>query len=239
MLFKMKKNALLFMLAAAAFAGSGCSLVQNYAADRFNDLADVVSAGVGLGYGFDARLHVSDLFYPCIGWSETKMVGLRGRNIGTWREAHYGFPCAQAAGIYYYFFTDNKNLWRLVYTYHNWEERDYSNPILIPKSLLYDLAISPFGSYDSTLTDSEYPADTWVIGAGFTLFFSMDFGLNLYELVDFALGFVTIDIVGDDILTRQRICEEAMRKHTPSQEKVIKALQEPPLGSWHGDGVGE
>ncbi len=219
---------LLLFLALPVF--QGCRTFTIYVHDRARDFADIFSASVGYGMGADVRLHVTDLFYPCIGHSEMLMTGFRGRYSGTWEERHLGFLAAQTEAAYYQFFGDRPDLWRIVTTYHDWEEKNYTNPRMIPKAILYDFVFSPFGTYDGTLRDTEYPVDTWVVGFGFSCFAALDVKVNLMELVDFFTGIVTIDVVGDDRLTRLRLKEEQSRKYTRAQEMAREAITRPPLG---------
>ena len=223
------KYSLLITIIFITVLSSGCSFLEMYVKDRALDFADIFSISVGYGKGVDVRIHMTDMLYPCFGYSDMNVAGIRGRHIGQWREIHYGFPTGQLSALYHGVIMGRPEYRSLVFTYHDWVEFGMTNKKMLPRNVIYDILHSPFGVYDNRIRDMDYPGETWNFGIGFSFFLSFYIAVNPVEMVDFLAGFLLIDFMADDEYTRVRR-ERIQAEPTKAEKRALELIKRPPLG---------
>lgn len=200
----------LTILSLLVLLGSGCAAFNTYFFDRMNDLADVVKFDVGFGIGLDAHVSVTDLISTGVGYSDTYRFGLRGGRFGSWRDIHAGIPVATALvlfsspspGIFSRFSWDP-----FVTEFISIGDMSHSTasrfePVVSESLLLFNTRLTR-GSHRSGLFQEtewlEDPICMFDIEVSATVaIVGVRFGFSPGHLLDFLLGFLTIDIAGDD-----------------------------------------
>ncbi len=194
----MKKIACLWVICAVAVMGSGCTTTTLYCVDRAFDLADVVTATVGVGLGVKVRAGRARTGLLV---RNRELFGLRGGSVfaGEWV-----FP-PSSGGRSSWSFWDNdwylpppfaflfhkdRGLWDTDEEEH-WDEGFRNKGIEISswRGARHLFLADPFSSTDAYY----YTQIEAVVGLGL----SVRLGFNPGELLDFFLGWFGIDIYKD------------------------------------------
>ena len=195
----MKKIIQLILATLVAATVSGCASTGGYWTDRGRDAADVFTVTGGLGLGAKARIGPVGTGLL----AQTDMIGLRDG---------YFFTSSPSEKSMYY---DVLLIYRAEDNAHN-----YSND---RKDNLKRKMNFPF-IYE------DLPACQWYqIEAVIALGPSVRLGFNPGELVDFLLGFATIDIFDDDLAAKAR--QESAEKNRQDARVAREAKNEPPRES--------
>ncbi|MGE3167143.1 MAG: hypothetical protein AB7O52_19730 [Planctomycetota bacterium] len=188
-------------------ASTGCQSTIGWAADRGRDALDIVSFEAGIGVGLHAEAHVTEWLRADSGlvWFGLERVGVNdGRAYHGGGYFALGLPLVLALR-----FTD---------------------PICVrpspPPAGFYVLSSSytQIGPYSSHVVDREGFFDKlpWKQGfhvgaSGAVGLFSVGAGVDLFQAVDFALGWFGLDVMQDD-----------QAPVTPSRPENSDSLPEPP-----------
>ncbi len=198
--------------------GSGCVL-GTYAVDRTNDFVDMfgVRVSANLGIGLEANVRATELFQTGAGWSEKFAIGFKGRHYGVYEEKTRTSPFIETDWfpvIYPTPFALDRRVWR-----HglkgNFPDIDISRQMFLGCS-----SDIPF-TKDGTVTDYDRRYDE----VGFSVYLGMvgvDAEVRLLEVLDFVLGFFTIDPMGDDRLRNP----PQPKKDYGTQNPAVKKLRE-------------
>jgi len=187
------KNGLQFILALAAIPTlTGCS--TPYMVDRRRDAADIVTLGVGAGLGAKAR--VGFLQAGLLGQSD--FAALRGGEFVHYDEGAFNgeFLFTEGAFDEEFLFTGTEIFapreFKPPYPQRGKTFKAYGGLTWIPFVHLLNEGIeTPCYSYYTQIE---------LVGA---LLGSVRIGVNPGELVDFVLGWTTIDIINDDVETKK------------------------------------
>ena len=175
------------LLAALAVCVAGCA--TPYAANRGRDAADIFTACVGIGAG--AKVQLGPIHTGLI--ANADLAGLRGGRVFKMTNRNeVGFPDSiDLEGIAYgmtFFDYDPRNQRR-----KNFQDGPYMFPIWDHGELLVPFLRRP--SYPKR-TCPAYFTQLEVTGG---LLGTIRLGFNPGELLDFILGWTTVDIYKDDI----------------------------------------
>jgi hypothetical protein len=187
----MKKLLQVFTLLAVVISTTGCA--TPYMTNRGRDAADIFTACVGMGAG--AKLQLGPLHTGLI--ANADLAGLRGgRLFKLTNRNELGFPDSiDLEGIAYgisYFDYDPRNQRR-----KNFQDGPYMFPILGHGELpipFFRRPLYPKRSCPAYFTQIE--ATGGILG-------TVRLGFNPGELIDFLLGWGTVDIYKDDIETKR------------------------------------
>ena len=158
---------------------AGCSSVSSYPGDRIADLADIFTAEVSIGPGFDIHVQATGLFGTALGYSPQWGPMMHGRFVGSGERTTAGVLISADTHI-----TDE--VMSPIYGNQVYKPRDRSwfpflrYPVLVPAFRQEELP---------RMLDVEAGASA-IVGA--------HLGLSPIELVDFVLGLFLLDPVGDD-----------------------------------------
>ena len=169
-------QAVALMLAACL---AGCATTGDYLANRGRDLADIVTIGTGLGGGVKVRIGPiqTGLF------ADMQMIALRGGQ----------FPCENDG----YMFPSNFELEALVVGFESFNPKTgRSVAKQRRKRFTAEGGDIPFVMVAEPPGCPSYYTQIEVAGG---LLLNVRLGFNPGELLDFILGWGTIDIFGDDI----------------------------------------
>ena len=169
---------------------TGCATTRNYVADRGRDAADIFTWSVGLGAGAKAR--VGPIQAGAL--LNIDMMGLRGGAFGEipWYEATEDALLPFPNRI-------NKNRSGCLFGRERFADPTRAGKHITVrrgKGFTADAPLPIIGIADQPEYYTEIEV---VIGAAG----SLRLGFNPGELVDFILGWTTIDIYGDDLEARQ------------------------------------
>ena len=198
----MKKTARLVSTLALCIAASGCSTA--YYAQRGRDASDIVTATLGFGAG--ARARVGPVQAGLL-WN-TDVCGLRGGALGQvvcyethTREAVAPYPFRAPS------LPDAQvRLPKRIFGNERYHVGDYSTAVARRGKAYEAVSAVPFVS---VADEPEYYTQ---VEAVVGILVTLRLGLNVGELVDFVLGWTTIDIYGDDLRREQT---EGEVKSTP------------------------
>ena len=177
-----------FLAVAAAISalvvGAGCRSVGNYMGNRAADLADVFTAELTFGPGVEAHAQVTGFLGTSLGYSDQKGLMLHGRHRGTGRRWSGGLLVLGGTETTA---PQMRSLWgEQVH-----QERRGLWAMFLP--LAYSpgegISVAYLPGWPRT-ADVEFGASA---GVGFHV------GLSPGELLDFLLGFSTLDVAGDDV----------------------------------------
>ncbi|MFC1498631.1 hypothetical protein ACFLS1_09220 [Verrucomicrobiota bacterium] len=178
----MKKTIQLILLLGLAASGSGCA--TPYMIDRGRDAADIVTAGVGMGLGAKAR--VGPIQAGLL--ADMTVVGFRGGDVvGMEYGVPIGGPCDYqmfAWGIDFFPGVDPPR-----------------NKAFCSRNLCYYIPFVYMAEGDKDMIPLYYYTQIELVvdlGVGFRL------GFNPGELLDFILGWTTLDIFNDDLEWKKR-----------------------------------
>jgi len=170
-------------LAALALSLTGCVSPGNYLGNRAADLADVFTAELTIGPGFDVHAQATALVGTALGYSPQRGLMMHGRFVGT-GERHTGGIVLSAATSISGEFLDP------LYGDAVYRPRDRSWFLLIR----YPPFVPAFRKGElMRLLDVE---------AGASAIVGVHLGVSPLELVDFLLGLATVDLAGDDYRPR-------------------------------------
>jgi hypothetical protein len=188
-----------FVLAVSVVLG-GC---QGYLNRRSLDLADIPSAKLCLGLGLVVAARATQAVQVGVGFTSAAHGGMmtwRGGTIGR-REVTYS-PTSLECGVAPVFY------WRTAYDVHKRvvaQER-FVVPGLIYVSKWDPLLIEPneekwhLALFDRKDVDTAYDRRLYDVGVSLHLFlFGFECDVDLFEIADFLLGIVGIDIAQDDV----------------------------------------
>jgi hypothetical protein len=197
------RSAAILLLAVLATLTSGCS-PRGYFTDRWADAKDVFTATAGWGGGAKARVGPLDagLFV------NVDLAGLRGG------ECFFG-PGGEPAG-----YTDAVALLMLGGEWFEFTFDEFGSLRTEARNKTYAYVFMPPSEIRFPKSPSYYTDVQIAVGLGPTV----RLGFNIGELLDFVLGWTTLDIYGDDIEARKGR-EEAKKP----KEKPPEAPSPPPL----------
>ena len=190
----MKKALQLVLIAALASMMTGCASTGGYFADRGRDASDILTATVGVGAGAKAR--VGPIQVGLL--ANMDMIGLRGGNAGpVWwyetetRETLAPFPYRARR------FAFTQYPWTVpsyVFGYERYHAGQNDADPIVARGKSYE-AVSPL----PLVVLSDQPEFYTQCEVTIALLGSVRLGFNPGELLDFILGWTTIDIYNDDI----------------------------------------
>jgi len=176
-----------------------CGCATSYWENRLNDLADVGKVSLGLGGGLGLELQATDFVHPSFGTGGTGFcMGHENRHAsGVWTQAYLFFPAATAvaalagkdlpesegvSSVQMVIYGSRKTMieatrymvWKDYYLLS--EEKSKAEKLSVPWTRRMGV---------------EATVAVWLV--------IVRAGVNPAELVDFALGFTTLDIAGDDV----------------------------------------
>jgi hypothetical protein len=182
---------ILTVLVIATFA-TGC------ATGRLADLKDSGRFSIGLGVGLEANAKLGMAAHPSIGviGSNSKRIGHQYRNLsGSWEEFHIVWPLSflvaildQATSGHSEASTVNHSMNFCIHGYQWKDQGDDIWTYWIPMGAITEPYFRDY--WFRELTDIEIDA---TLG-----FISARVGVNPLEFIDFLVGFVGLDIAGDD-----------------------------------------
>jgi len=145
---------------------------SHYFLSRWYDLCDCVDFSVGGGPGFLINAHATKLAQVGFGYSDAYHVGFRGRSAGFWREKRHEI----GVSLLYYQKIKRERI-------TGWVESFRSEKMDLDTSAVYANAV-----------------DRGFTGVGVTVhaLVLVDVNVRPMQAVDFALGWLTIDILDDD-----------------------------------------
>ena len=145
---------------------------SHYFLSRWYDLCDCVDFSVGGGPGFLINAHATKLAQAGFGYSDAYHVGFRGRSAGFWREKRL------EAGVSLLYYQKVKRE-RIT----GWVESFRSEKMDLDTSAVYANAV-----------------DRGFTGVGLTVhaLVLVDVNVRPMQVLDFALGWFTIDVLDDD-----------------------------------------
>ncbi|MFH1422876.1 MAG: hypothetical protein ABIH42_09230 [Planctomycetota bacterium] len=191
---------------------TSCSNFNNYMEARGNDLADCFTIRAGLSYGLGVRVQATNYLSAALGGSfDEKKAGYFGRDyikIKSGDSSWFGIPFIQVVspvlGILYAISGDIPvEPYQLAFLLFCTDYK-YSRDGMEFLSLLGVNTIAFRRSSEVTLKwEEEKPKTPFIrekffFEAGFAAGIGIDTGFNPVELVDFLLGWFTVDITGDD-----------------------------------------
>jgi hypothetical protein len=178
-----------FMLAAVAWLGSGC------ATGRFQDLKDCGALSIGIGAGLDVSVKVGCVLQPAVGvvGSRTVRVGHENRaRSGVWDERQFVWPVEWVRLNMSSPPDDPRDDLAVIAAYTRSrcpeEKGDPQEDASFFPILADRTHRDPFSFHE--LTDLQVGATAGVVAARV--------GINPLEILDFLLGFLGLDIAGDD-----------------------------------------
>jgi len=154
---------------------TGCASTKAYFVDRDRDAADIFTATVGVGGGAKAQIGPLNLGLPfCASWGET---GLRGGMLVSSPDDYFG-----------------DDGWLLFF---GAEEFDLRSDLRGKSISFGTIGPEPPRTHGNPAKFTQIEV---VVGLGGTI----RLGFNPGELLDFILGWTTIDIYKDDLESRKR-----------------------------------
>lgn len=180
------------MVLAVALAAcfNGCS----YLHDRLNDLLDPFRVDVGFGPGLYADVRATDFMAVGAGGQTLETAGIHGRFIGTGKRGQVGLPGLAMVGE----IRGTEMAPLLGDTSEFDEQRD-----VVPGQVLI---VFPAMHAGRTGTSDWWRAHRGVhvadVGASVTVFVGVSLGFSPGEVLDLLLGFVGVDLAGDDVADR-------------------------------------
>lgn len=155
----------------------------NYLANRALDFADIFKINLGIGFGINANVRATQAIQVGGFYTGATKVGIAGRHAGVWNENSLEF------GIPFIFYGRN-----VVITPGGGNispVHSYRQQIL--------WKFEDEGLKEGETYDANYDRQFLEIGVSAqALFPAFEFGIRLKELLDFLVGFATVDLCGDD-----------------------------------------
>lgn len=185
------------------------AIIAGCATGRTADLRDCGTLSVGVGLGLGAEVEVGALIHPAVGvMSVTTRVGFEDRNVlGVWDEREMFAPVLTAIAIA----QKHKGKYDISYA-RSVEETRFPLASRSPKSQKAGRWINIKSvEHGRTLFNR---ATNLEVGVSLVLV-SARVGINPLEIVDFALGFVGLDIAKDDPKTKDK--EKPTTESTPTK----------------------
>jgi hypothetical protein len=180
-------------LICMAWMGTGC------ATGRWADLKDCGALSIGVGAGLDVSAKVGCLFQPAVGviGSRTVKVGHENRaRSGVWEEKQFVWPVEWFRRATPQPSDEDAELLAIGASYTRSRcpalEDDPADDACFFPVLADRRHRDPFSFHE--LTDLQVGATLGIV--------SMRVGINPLEILDFLLGFVGLDIAGDDSQAR-------------------------------------
>lgn len=168
------------IIIAIALTSCGCASTNPYLANRGHDLADIVSLQAGFGVG--ARARVGPIHAGL--FTGVDFVGLRGGNIENGANKPDEFYGRIVTDIPFWY-SEN-----CIYA-----ETNRHKAYMVGSRGILVAGGKGLNAYGSRLTCPYY---TEIVVQG-GLIYGLRLGFNPVELLDFLLGWTTIDIYGDDV----------------------------------------
>ena len=148
------------------------SQAGHYFLSRWYDLVDIVDFSFGAGPGFLINVHATKLAQAIGGYSDAYHVGFRGRSAGIWREKRKEV----GVSLLYYQKVERERV-------TGWVESFRSDKMDLDTSAVY-----------ANNNDRSFLG----IGATVHALILVDVNVRPMQAVDFALGWLTIDVLDDD-----------------------------------------
>jgi len=212
------------LVALLLLFGGGCAETGPYLANRALDFVDIFSVKVGGGFGVSSGVDFCGVFSVYAGFSKVRRSGFEGRSKWVKREEHVvlGPPFHTIAvpilslirgDIDKY---DNPVLgtlcWILTILYPGGDKIYPSREIDEDASILesfgafstadLELALYQWGAFFGFNDEEDDPLDrglrAYDLRVHVCVFLSIEIGVNPLEALDFALGWLGIDVMGDD-----------------------------------------
>jgi len=224
--------------AALATLCVGCGHPSAYLTDRAYDLADCVTAEVGTGLGVDVAVRVTDWLVTGVGASRSEKHGFAGRYpVGPKHsnnvDAHIGFPLSTVTFPFRVGTDDEgRRLACLIALLLPDQELRHGGPdghdeegrhrLYRQSASILAINLAALGEKDRGRGPGTTLVDAFDVEVGATLVaVSWRVGFSFGQFADFALGWTTLDIAGDDAAA-QRLRDpppRGDREHDAEQQK--------------------
>jgi hypothetical protein len=216
------------VLAALALDGCGFdggNALPGYLTDRGKDIADCFTVHAGFGTGLDVQAHATDWLALGAGAAHNWQFGWEGRRYAEREDAHVGLPILPFAAwrdavrgtrrpqdtlpVFLSLFLVDRSDGAITYVSEDPEPEPPPAWARRVRSLLgLDAAALRLSSASETLLAGHEPRpliDRFGVQLTTTLGVpTLRLGLSGGQLLDFLLGWTTLDIAGDDALTARR-----------------------------------
>lgn len=180
---------------------SSTGCTRAYWGNRANDLADICTVTSGAGIG--AMAHVGPINAGLGAYGD--VIGIRRGEVGT--------TLGGSGQLIIGGFDANKSSESAPNQRSNLRGKGYSTTnVIVP-------------------LDGSVPAPYWTnIEVSGGALIGMRVGFNPGELLDFLLGFTTLDVYGDDFITESRVCSQEQKvkdEATPPEKPGVILLEAP------------
>jgi hypothetical protein len=168
-----------------------------YFKDRGNDFVDIFSMSFYFGLGVVANVRATQFLQAGGLWFNGSRVGFIGREYGSWAQSsmELGFPGMYIRDIQM--------------------KPQGGNAKVVNTARGQSWIFHLLGDEDKPF-DSGYDRKVWQVGAtGVAGLVGIDFSVNLEELLDFLLGWFSMDISRDD--TKSRLPKDNPRRNSNSR----------------------
>ncbi len=155
---------------------AGCARTSRYVANRVNDLADIATVELTLGFGADLHAKFTSLVGLALGASEQHGFVMHGRWVGTGSRSTGGVLILGSSDVV---LEDVDPIWAPP-TFYGTDGKPIPPP------------------YPKTGKPRSRRMQMLDIALGGSLFVGAHVGVSLMEAFDFLLGILTMDLAGDD-----------------------------------------
>ena len=215
-----------WLLPLSCLALGACSGLTRYLENRGLDAADCVKLNVGVGYGLTVDAHVTDWVSPalgirshvwCVGYEDREILGLWEEELivntprAAWESIYPPDPPVDAPEMLHGSRTGALMLSSLLLANERWIRDPGSGEVSVQFASLFNLGrtgemLRAGGGGTTMLGEGQRPEQRhlrfWRQGfveLGVTLVaVEARAGVNVFELVDFAVGLVGLDPANDD-----------------------------------------
>lgn len=147
-------------------------MTGHYFLSRWYDLIDIVDFSIGAGPGFLVNVRATKLAQIGMGWGDSYRFGFRGRSAGIWHESRREI----GVSLLYYQKVSRERI-------TGWVESFRAESMDLDTSAVY-----------ANNNDRSFLG----IGATFQALIAVDVNVRPMQAIDFALGWLTIDVLDDD-----------------------------------------
>lgn len=194
----------LILIAIALMTAVSCSTIKSnrYLKNRVLDLADIFTVELTHGPGLHGFLRATDFFGIGLGFSEQRGYRLMGRYVGSGKRVGYGLLFISGSGYVYYKDTFIDSCWTILGEKPDRESvQKYFFDSQGPDFWFFAFLPGASGA-GWRLYGKEDFTKRWQrsldLGVDASAYLGFHLGLSPGELLDFLIGWTTLDIVGDD-----------------------------------------